>query len=373
MNPEIKNQLGRMADRAQGLFKLDPARFGNFSDSQEFWSQALNSDVSDADKAQAIIDAWGDKDKQQALNELRVETVNNYIRATSNFASLFFQEVSLGESDRPVIQNETSREIDISYLAQDGRERTVKAVAPQTETMVDLRFLNSDSYGYRVQDIYSGNVTQAALRTVDIAFDLQNKIDAEAKTLLDGALGSFTLTGNKQDRVYVANSRISTGNLPTTNDVTASGTSSSTKFRLEVIRTIMKYCDQWGNAFADGPLRPTGVILVPSIDATDLASEITPDGSTSNAVADGVLSNYSSFTYMGVNWTLVPDVTLTSGKCYPVLNKPVGNLYSKPSMNQEFVETDNRKNWEERSQRVVFGSAIPSPRKVNALRVTYKS
>jgi hypothetical protein len=112
--------------------------------------------------------------------------------------------------------------------------------------------------------------------------------------------------------------------------------------------------------------------MVPSIDCTDLAEEIEPTSLIfPNQVAENVLQNYSQFTYLGIKWTLVPDVTLTQGLCYPVLNRPIGQVYYKPSMDEEIVETNRRKNWETRVQKKVINFTIPEPWRVNALRVVY--
>jgi hypothetical protein len=90
-------------------------------------------------------------------------------------------------------------------------------------------------------------------------------------------------------------------------------------------------------------------------------------------VAEGLLQSYTQFDYMGIRWTLVPDVTLPRGVCYPVLNRPVGEVFYKPAFDEEFVNTDRRKNWETRSQQKVIQFAVPEPWRVNALRVTYSS
>jgi hypothetical protein len=49
----------------------------------------------------------------------------------------------------------------------------------------------------------------------------------------------------------------------------------------------------------------------------------------------------------------------------------VGEMYIKPSMDEEYVETNRRKNWETRCQMKVINFAVPEPWRVNALRVTY--
>jgi hypothetical protein len=386
--------LKRLSARAQTVHALG-ANPHYATELAGFMDEIMASNVTDAELAEKVRKSWDDPAVKREMCEVRVETYTNFIRANSTFLPTFFQEVVLGPADRPAIQNATKNEISIGYVSQDGRPRAMKAINPTTETLIDLRVRASDVVGYFLQDLYNGNVGQVAQATFDIPWDLANKLDADAYALLTaslsdgGVFGAFTTTGTRQNRVYVPHSRIVTANLPSTNDIVldqsnyqawnalkynaGAGTNSDTtsgRFRLDVIRAIMTYCDRWGNVFPE-PIRPTGMIIVPSVDCTQLATEITPTGTFYNKVAEGLLTNYHQFSYMGVNWVLVPDSTIATGTCYPVLNKPVGRFYTKPSMDTENVETFKAKNWEERFATKVVGMAIPSPNRVNAVRVTY--
>lgn len=354
------------------------------------------------EQCQRLMASWDDPKLRRELCEVRVQTVNNFIRAEGNFLSNFFTEVPLGPADRPAIQNETMNEISVGYISQDGRARSMKPLAPQSETLIPLRTVGSERVGYFLQDIYNGNVAPAAQRTFDIAWDLTFKIDRLAKAMLEASLvnggvyGAFTVTGNRQDRVYVPHSGIITANLPPTNDIVlsndyisgssgpkwfeywdaakyngAESTTTSNKFRLDVPNAVNKYCNSWGNLLG-GPIRPTGVIIVPSGDSTGLVGQVSPTGPAANSVAEGLLHNYQTIpNYLGVNWVLVPDATLPAGTCYPILNRPVGYYYTKSSMDMEEVDTQRSKNWEERAMTKVVGFAIPSPHRPYAVRVTY--
>jgi len=311
------------------------------------------------------------------LNALRSTTIDLYVRATSNFATSFFEEVTLQPNEQAVYIHTFRNQVNVRYIGQDGDARQVKAVKAQKQVFVDMRELTTDDVVYPIRDINLGtDVNAAAQATVDLSYDLANKVDVDAKTLVDASIGSFVTTGAKLNRTWIPNDRIITGNLPTTNLITLSdngtGANQSNKFRLNVIRAIMQYCNTWGNIFG-GPLKPTGTILVPAIDATDLAFEILPTGNTFNAVAQAVLQDYMQFDYMGYRWTMVPDVTIAQGACYPVLNRKLGDHYTKPSMDEEFVETDRRKNIETRAQMKVHNFAVPEPWRVGAMRVVYSS
>jgi hypothetical protein len=370
----LQDRLRKMQGRALSLNGLtaDPAVMNSL---KPFFDRAMGPVTAERRKEmlRLVQDAWDSTEKKAELCGLRVTTVDNYVRATSAFASLFFRRVDLADDERPVFQHTYRNEIRVHYMSEDGQARSIKAVKAQKQIFIDLRVLTSDEVSYQIRDVYQGDITDMSLATVDIGYDMTNKVDAEAYNLMHtGSVlyGNFTTTGAKLDRTWVPNSRIHTPNLPTTNDIVLSGNTTSTKFRLQVVRAILKYCESWGNIFG-APLRPTGVILVPSSDSTDLAEEILPTGSTNNSVADGVLSDYTQFDYMKTRWTLVPDVTLAPGVCYPVLNRAIGEAYFKPSMDEEFVETFRKKNLETRSQNKVVGFAIPEPWRPFATRVRY--
>ena len=71
------------------------------------------------------------------------------------------------------------------------------------------------------------------------------------------------------------------------------------------------------------------------------------------------------------NPTVEVDVTLASGKCYPVLNLPVGEIYTKPSMDEEWVETIKRKNLETRGANKVIAFSAPEAWRIRTCRVAY--
>lgn len=342
----------------------------------------------------------GDRDAQRALNAIRTEQVDNFIKATSNYMS-FFKIVSLKSDEVPWVQNETFNEIKIAYLSQDGAPRMVKVSKSQDQYMIELRWLSSEKVGYRTTDIYKGRISAVAQRTYDIAFDLSNKMDRECYRLMNlplnqgGAFGDFTFTETKKaNRIYIAHSNVVTANLPTTNDITvykrnqdgdfidAAGAVTiipgnyvkTKRFNTAVLQEIIQYCAQWGNVFSDGALMPTGEILVPSIDLADIMFAMAPvANTTTNDLQKQVLNNgYFGLNFGGVNWKFTPDVTIVTGTCFPKLNKLAGSVFLKPDLDQEFTDTDNVKNWEDRWQRKVFGTNIIDQYRMNMLRLKYK-
>lgn len=377
----LRLALAGMHARATVLHGVTAHR-GNLEGLAASFEQAINRGIEEAaaheKKMGELMDRARSKDPEAAteLNALRSQTIDLYVRATSNFAQMFYREVPLQPNEQACFIHTFRNQVGVRYVGQDGGPRQVKAVKAQKQVFIDMRELETSEVGYQIRDVNLGtDVAAAAQATVDLGFDMANKVDVDAKTLLDTLYGNFVTTGAKLNRTWIPNDRIVEANLPLTNDLVlpdnGTGTNQSNKFRLSVIRAIMRYCDQWGQVFGT-PLAPTGAILVPSIDVTDLAEEIQPTSLIfPNALAEQLLQNYKQFKYMGILWTLIPDVTLAQGTCYPVLNRPVGEMYTKTSMDEEIVETNRRKNWETRVQKKVVNFATPEPWRVNTVRVKY--
>lgn len=314
----------------------------------------------------------GDQSAKVELNELRITVIDLYMRAASSFGTSCFNIVNLANTQEPAWQNTYRAPIRIKSISQDGAVSTTMPVKAKRTTIVPMDELAPDEIEYQMRDIQRGeDVAQAAQATVDIAWDLQRYLDKLAFTLMKTLYGAFNQGGSKLLKTWIQHPDIVTANLPTTNDLVAAGTTSSTKFRLAVFSEIVRYCESWGQAFGM-PLTPTGVIYIPSKDIVDMASEVTATGLPSNnSIIEGVLRNYRQFGHLNVNWTLIPDATLPSGICYPVLNMPVGEIYFKPGFDQEWVESFPKLNLERRGITKPYAMFAPEAWRVRTCRVTY--
>ncbi len=388
--PQMQKRLAMMAERATHLCgtmadqtplsESVPAFLKNLITE----SAELNKPGSDKAKARAEFLARAQEDPKLCAQmcAIRVETYNNFILADQNILSFFYEIVNLKDDERPVAQNTTDQEIRVSYIGQDGEPEEVKVVRKDEEALIDLHYLMTKEIKYRKDDIYRGSVIDAALQTLRVSYDMSNQMEAKAFTLLTqsvangGCFGDFTFTGTRPSRVYVPNSRINVSNLPATNDITVPGTGHGTKFDFRVFKAAKKYGDQWGKAFIEGPLYPTGRILIPSLDASDIADQIVPSGNTNNAVANELLEKgWTSIGYLGINWILVADNTLTPGQCYPEYSRKPGRIYLKPGLDKEGLSTNeyenDLKNEERRWLRKAFGAYINNATRINTCRLTY--
>ena len=118
------------------------------------------------------------------LNALRSTTIDLYVRAMSNFTA-FFRTVPLQPNEQACYIHTFRNPVNVRYMGQDGGPRTAKAVKAQRQLFIDMRELTTDEVGYQIRDINLGtDVASAAQATVDIGWDMANKVDLEAYTLM---------------------------------------------------------------------------------------------------------------------------------------------------------------------------------------------
>jgi hypothetical protein len=327
---------------------------------------------------------------RQQLCGIRVETINNYIMATINIMGMFFEVVNLADDERPVVQYTTNQEIAVAYVGSDGGLRSAKVVKEDDEVLINLHYLTTDAVRYRRVDIYRGTIVDAALKTLWMAYDLKNQMDARCYSLLTdatkGAFGTFryykdgqTPLSKRSQYTYLPNSRIDVRNLPATNDVVLGDNSTSTSFRIACLRAAKKYVSKWQGCFPEGDLALTGRVLIPGADAADISDEIVPSGSTRNRVADELMERgWARINYLGTDFDLHTDNTLPPNQCLFELNRKPGRVYLKPSQDREVARGEDvyelaKNNEEERWSQKVFGAYITSATRMNVLRVTYRA
>lgn len=372
-NPDILLRGGR-ADASAGI-DLAP----HLESSINSWiEQALSPKPEDAAATADLCRRFlaGDPDAVSSVNRLRVTTVNNFVAPMAKLAAAFFNIETLADDEAPVIKNTTGNEVTFRQISEDGHPQLCKMSPSASTAHVSLAVRWSEKVPYPLRDVYLGrSVSDFVLSTVDIARDLALDMDGLCKTLLDTSFGAFTTTGSKKARTYNAHSSVQTGNLPTTNDLTISGSDTGTDFTTLVMKEAVRYCDKWGGLLGD--LRPTGLIFVPSADSGGLLDEISVGGSQNNPTANGILGNYTSVNYAGVTWTLVPMVTLAPNRCYVQLSQKVGTIYRKPGMDEVIdnaaSEEAKRANRAERAQSYVYGMTINAAHKPFALRIRYRT
>jgi hypothetical protein len=385
----IQADLKRMIERGVALHGTTHDENGVLVNSEkankDFLRQLASLAPDPKEQAKIIIAAWDDKtgNLQRQLSSIRVEQVGNFIFAESDFMSMYFESVTLGETEEPVIYNDTENEIRIGAIGEDGTPDQVRVLKPASKYNVGLQFLASQIVKYKTLDLYKGNIAEVAKKTFNIARDLSFKLDRVFFDLMNadlsagGAFGDFSYENNLADpekRIFLAHSGIKTVHLPTTNDLDVH-VASGGRFNIEVLKAIVNYCALWANVAPGGRFTPSGEIIVPSSDIIQIAEDATPIANTiENRIQEGVNQNgYTQIPYLGMLWKFIASVTIDPGACYPRMSLLPGRAFFKPAFDREFVELNQVENWESRWQRKVYGAHIISQYRPRALRVTYKN
>jgi len=323
-----------------------------------------------------------------ALQALRIENIDLLIKATYSFGYMF-ETITLKPDEQPMIDFSYMNPTNVRWAGEDGGVRSVKATKARRQQFFNMRELHSDTFNYPMRDINLGTSVEAAAQaTVDLAWDLQHKINTEQFNFLQGGTINgmnygtgiyfpFVTAGTLLNRTFIAHPSIQTANLPTTNliNYTALQVYGQTDNAMSfyVLQAIIDYCEGFRGVFRDGDLEPTGLILVPSSETSGLLKRVNPVGTISTKVGETVLNSFTQIEYGGRVWTLLGTPVLPKGACYPILNKKVGNFYVKPSLDFEDVTSHKLKNYEERTTVKVMQLAQIEPWRPNGLKVVYSN
>ncbi len=345
----------------------------------KFFTELLQSTTDPAKIAQRnefLTRAFSDPATHQQLCALRVESFNNFLYATLNIVDFFFEIVNLKLDERPAETNTTQNEIKCYYNGQEGEPKMIAIPRDDQHELKNLHYLTTEAVRYKKVDIYNGSIVDAALQTINLAYDWKNKAEAIAFGLLDNGttiFGNFVFSGKKQNYPYVANSRINADNLPDTNDLTVAGASGSTNLELSAFDKVIGYCARWAGSNPGNELRPTGRVLVPGNDLETFGSAVSPTGAHATGPAEAILQDgWVGVYYKKINWTLIPDNTLAPGTMYPELNIKPGRMFLKAALDTEDIK-DVGENEQERKMKKVVGFSLNSANRRNICRVTYRT
>jgi hypothetical protein len=329
-----------------------------------------------AQRNEFLTRAAQDPKTYQQLCALRIESFNNFIYATLNIVDFFFEIVQLQRDERPAETNTTQNEIKCYYNGPEGEPKMVSIARDDNEELKNLHFLSTDVVRYKKVDIYNGSIVDAALQTINLAYDWKNKAEDIAFALLNNGsaiFGAFTFTGKKATYPYVSNSRINSANLPSTNELAVSGASSSTNLELSAFDKVIGYCARWAGSNPGMDLKPTGRVLVPGNDLETFGSTVNATGAAATTPAEAILQDgWVGIHYKKINWTLIPDNTLAPGTMYPELNIKPGRMFLKSSLDTEELK-DVGENEQERKMKKVVGFSLNSANRRNICRVTYRT
>lgn len=352
----------------------------------KFFADLQKSDTPEGRKAAADFATACAKDPAyaaQSLAAIRTESFNNFIYATNNLWDFFFETVNLAPDEAPVEVNTTQKQINVYTVAGDGSPKSVLVDRNDQEAMKILNFLTTDWARYQMVDIYRGQVADAALATINLAYDWKNMAEAQLYTLLTttGVFGPFTFTGRRVNWSFVLNSRVIASNLPGGNDLTiglnANPAQAKTTFGFAVLDRINSFFGRFAGTNPEmKDAKPTGRLLVPGVDIEQIKNGLVATNAKPAIQGERLLDDgWFGIHYLGRDWIFIPDNTLPTGTCYPESSIKPGRVWLKPSMDKSPTRPSGveEENFEERRVSKVFGASFNSANRRFICRVNYDS
>jgi hypothetical protein len=372
MNPDRKQFIADLRGRAALLFPGARERLTAFLQKAEENGTPENVKKLIELKRAAISNGTALQD----LNRLRILSVENLIVPMSNAGS-FFRSISLQQDEEPMLENTTGQEMKARFIGEDGKPHMTQILKNLARKLIELGWVSTRILEYPLVDVYRGQVGQDVLNAAPMARDLALAIDQQLWKLIKALpVAAWVQTGPPASRTFVLHSTIIAANVPVGNllDMSAQGA-----FNFEVIKAIVKFYMQMGNIF-DGVTSPEA-IFVPSIDVGSFIDALTLTSNSLNPAVQQIFTDGYVTNLGGKQIVIVGDAQLDPalGLAYVRTNKPIGEWYTKPSMDISYPENPSQiseaailENKGRAFIKKVFGAVTPLPWTVNMLAVKYK-
>lgn len=355
----------------------------NAQQAKDFFEGALAAlDTKDHLKATTEMVAAaraGDAVQRAALARKIAVNVGHLIRAVGDWVQ-WYETITLAEDETAWLRNYVPQQIDVKVANADGT-LTVRTARPNLEdnNPVGMFFLLSDIFVTKLFDPNKGDVSAAALGTIDISLDLAEKLDELLQLpFLVGTPNSVYTAAFVNDGTpaahYHASSRIKTANFPAGNIIALASNGAGTLPRFDVIRAVDEYFSRFGTNFDPaGDMVPVEIRVASGV-APAFGNEFTPT-SVANPLTESLFKNRSIIPYNGRNYIIVPDATLDPADKYAYVrsNLPAGLFFEKPAGAMVHREEKAIENEVETFERMLIGQALPVTSGPRVLAVKWKT
>lgn len=313
------------------------------------------------------------------MQEVRREIINNWVIAESH-ALNFFRVVTLAENEEPVIEVNTDEEVPVRYLGSDGTPKLFQAHRDRSRTVPDWFQLSSDWFEYTLVDPRHGREADLATVNVNIAHDLEKKLD---KILWDDfikantTISAFDFTNaDRSKRTMNFHSSVVLANIPPSNDLTAANSTAGKQWRKECIDVITRYQNRWANAFP-GRMVKALETYVPSLDNDGWLDDITLTAQA-NYITDQIMKEGRPTRGFGgeggLNTVPIVDLDPAGYAGYTRFDHPIGYVFLKPTLNNTL--RDDRaitvaRNKAREMQSFWVCVCVVEPWRINVTKTTY--
>jgi hypothetical protein len=288
----------------------------------------------------------GEREAQALMAEAVSIVTTNLVLPTAVWAP-FFEMRSLAPADQLFIESEVEgMAITVDTIGADGGRQTIQS-QPQTPSpiAVPIHMRGTPWIEYGLVDPYKGVVKEMALAQFDVARDRAYRMD----TLLGSYImvgetntryaATFTTTGAENLRDFILHPGVVAANLPTGNEITLSGNTTSSLFRKEVFDAIIEYASSWGDFTLEaGAMRPVEII-VSSKHLTHFLASV-GFSSVDNTLTKQVFDGGAVVSYAGQTWVITGSnkISPTHGVAYVRFDQPIGVFATKPNLEDEIID-----------------------------------
>lgn len=339
--------------------------------------------------ANSYEDSERGRQSKATLAAFLTTVVYNYVSATSRWMD-FFRPVTLGNDEEPELTFDpmTKQVLRVRSVGIDGGMELVRPNKQGAITRIfpNIMRLVTDDYEYPRIDPTRGDVRQEFIDMVDHAMAIAEAINDYLASLIQVSpmpsspfVATFdTTNADLSLRHYLRDTRVNANNLPAGNFIVLPGNTATSGIRQDFLTAVIRYASRWGT-LADGTSLQLEAVHIASADADSWLDQVQSFGTqTLNPVSNQVFNNGRVMDFAGNQFNWVSDNTIdpTQGIAYVRFNRPVGEVYRKPGLDEVFHDTSvdlAKKNKERMAMASHFGVAMPVQWQPFVLAVKYRS
>ena len=328
--------------------------------------------VTDDQRKAALIAASKNPIKAAEIAAARVEVINAYLWA-ENLALADFEYVPIADDEWPQLVNEDDQSFNILKTVEHGEAPEQTFVRANTTSMLTPYQLSSGVIKYAILSGITGRINDSEKVNQKVGRSFEQLLNTDIYALQDAALGTFPAGS------IIADSRIVSGTLPTTNVINASGEGS---FTFAAYKQIASHFLRLGKALSYIKMNPVDVSgLWDWQHLVSTTASGSQDGSTmiTTRIKDDILrSGGLKGELLGQTFKIFLDQTLPLKYARFYATDACGTLYDKPGIS-DVMRFDKKwmkgagygNNWEGVEMNRWLVPTIKDPQRLNFGRIQF--
>lgn len=266
------------------------------------------------------------------------------------FALGFFQEVTLGPSDWPILQTDKrDKNYTCTYLGEDGLPKRKQRVSRRDHSQYLMQKYTTEEVEYPLMNLQTGDVSELDRVQRELAYEIRLGVDNLARALLDAGTYASGLRATLN-----LHSSIVTANIPDKNYYDESANDSGT-LTIAKLKDILDYYVRFANDVElDGMPLTIKTIYMSSTMIRNIWDFVTlvagydssgtyvqdPKSAVPASMQEGIYTSGKINSVFGYPINIVARNTITAPYLYIASNKPCGFLWRKPAFDEVWANND---------------------------------